>query len=91
MTNTNKEIEIKEYVEDCKINDMLYTVKEVAKIIKTSPPYVYSLIKSNKLPSLKLGSLKVRKTTLENFLEQYEGYDLTDPYNIKPLNLEVSD
>lgn len=91
MTNTNKEIEIKEYIEDYKINDMLYTVKEVAKIIKTSPPYVYSLIKSNKLPSLKLGSLKIRKTTLEKFLEQYEGYDLTDPFNIKPLKLEVTE
>ena len=35
---------------------------------------------------MKLGSLKVRKQTLESFLEKYEGMDLTDLDNITELN-----
>lgn len=67
------------------MEDMLYTVKETAKILKTNTDYVYSLIKKGKLRCLKLGSYKIRKTTLEKFLLQYEGYDLSDLENIVPL------
>jgi hypothetical protein len=35
---------------------------------------------------MKLGQYKVRRETLENFLKEYEGYDLTDPFNIMPLH-----
>lgn len=66
-----------------KMEEMLYTVKEVAKIIKTNPNYVYELIKAGYLPALKLGSCKVRRTSLINFLEKYDGKDLTDLNNIK--------
>ena len=58
---------------------MLYTVKEVSKIIKTNPSYVYKLINSGKLPAIKLGSYKIRKEALESFLRDYEGCDLTNP------------
>lgn len=64
---------------------MLYTVKEVSQIMHTNPTYVYKLISSGLLPALKLGSYKVRKIALENFLEQYEGCDLTNPDNIVKL------
>lgn len=67
--------------------DVLYTVSEVAKLIKTNPAYVYKLIKKNLLPALKLGSYKIRRTALLKFLEKYEGYDLTDPEQIKQLEL----
>ena len=67
------------------MEDVLYTVAEVAKIIKTNPAYVYELIKAGLLPVLKLGSYKIRKSTLLNFLEQHEGNDLTDPNNIVSL------
>jgi excisionase family DNA binding protein len=67
------------------MEDVLYTVSEVSKLIKTNPAYVYDLIKSNLLPVLKLGSYKVRKTSLLEFLEKYEGKDLTDPNNIVDL------
>lgn len=70
-----------------KEKDVLYTVAEVAKIIKTNPAFVYSLIKANLLPALKLGSYKIRRTALLEFLEKYEGYDLTDPEQIKQLEL----
>lgn len=64
---------------------MLYTVKEVSKIMRTNPTYVYKLIASGKLPAIKLGSYKVRKESLQHFLEQYEGYDLTDPRKEKAI------
>ena len=67
------------------MEEMLYTVKEVAAILKTNADYVYKLHKAGKLRLLKLGSLKCRKRTLEEFLEKYEGYDLTDPFDIKAL------
>lgn len=67
---------------------MLYTVSEVATIIKTNDKYVRKLIKANLLPALKLGCTKVRVTALEKFLEQYEGKDLTNPYDIKPLEID---
>ncbi len=68
-------------------DDVLYTVAEVAKLIKTNPAYVYELIKSKLLPTLKLGSMKVRRSALLEFLEKYEGYDLTKPEEIKQLKL----
>lgn len=66
-------------------NKILYTVKEVAEIIHTNPTYVYQLINTGLLPALKLGSYKVRHETLIDFLQKYEGMDLTDPHNIVSL------
>lgn len=67
------------------MEDVLYTVAEVSKLIKTNPAYVYQLIKAGLLPVLKLGSYKVRREALLNFLKKYEGKDLTDPENIVDL------
>jgi len=61
---------------------ILYTVKEVSELIHTNQAYVYSLIKAGLLPVLKLGSYKVRKESLNRFLEEYEGKDLTNPNEI---------
>jgi len=69
------------------MEDVLYTVTEVSKLIKTNPAYVYELIKTGHLQVLKLGSMKIRRTTLLNFLEKYEGYDLTDPNAVKKLDV----
>lgn len=67
------------------MEEMLYTVPEVAAILKTNTDYVYALQKSGLLRFMKLGRLKCRKSTLEQFLEKYEGYDLSDPMNIKSI------
>ena len=67
------------------MEDVLYTVSEVAKLIKTNPNYVYELIRKGFLPALKLGSFKIRRSTLLEFLEKYEGQDLTDLTNVKEL------
>ena len=73
------------------MEDVLYTVAETAKLLKTNSNYVYELIKRGLLPALKLGSYKVRKTALTNFLEKSEGKDLTDLDNIISLNMKGDD
>ena len=67
-------------------SNVLYTVKEVAQLLKTNIDYVHKLRKAGILPFIKLGQYKVRKQSLELFLERYEGKDLTDPFNVKELN-----
>lgn len=80
---TDKEL----YTELCIVQKpFLYTVKEVAKLLKTNVDYVYDLKKAKLLPFLKIGSYKVRPEALKEFLIKYEGYDLTDPFNIVRLD-----
>lgn len=67
------------------MEDILYTVSEVAKLIKCNTNYVYDLIRKGFLPALKLGSYKVRRAALLEFLEKYEGKDLTDLNNVVDL------
>lgn len=67
------------------MEDMLYTVPEVAEILKTNVDYVYKLQKAGLLKFLKIGRWKCRKSTLEEFLAKYDGYDLTDPFNVKVI------
>ncbi len=70
------------------MEDILYTVPEVSKLIKTNKTYVYELIKAGLLPVLKLGSYKIRKVSLEEFLSRYEGKDITNPRDIKDISKE---
>lgn len=67
------------------MEDVLYTVKEISELLKTNKNYVYELIRRGMLPALKLGSFKVRRTSLLKFIEQNEGKDLTDLDNITNL------
>lgn len=71
------------------MEEMLYTVSEVAKILKTNTAYVYKLHNTGVLKFIKIGSLKCRKSTLVAFLEQYDGMDVTDPLNIKKIQEET--
>ena len=57
---------------------LIYTVHEVAKILHSSPNYVYKLIEYGYLPAIKLGSIKVLKSSLEKFLIENEGNDLSN-------------
>ena len=72
------------------MESMVYTVKEAAKILKTSPDTVYALKNAGLIPFLKLGSFKCRKEALEEFLQKYEGFDVSDPYNIVPLEQKAN-
>ena len=69
---------------------LLYSVHETAKILHSSPSYIYKLIAKGYLPAIKLGSYKIRKSTLEKFLQEYENKDLTDLSNIKPSMVKKS-
>lgn len=60
----------------------LYTVTEVANIMKTSRGYVYQLLNAGLLPYIQLGNKKIRHDALAEFLKKAEGYNYTDPYNI---------
>ncbi|MBQ3475756.1 MAG: helix-turn-helix domain-containing protein [Bacilli bacterium] len=68
---------------------LIYTVQEVASILHSSPNYIYELIRKGYLPAIKLGSLKVLKSTLERFLIQNEGKDLSDLNNIRKVVIQV--
>lgn len=68
---------------------LIYTVQEVATLLHSSPNYIYSLIEKGFLPALKLGSIKVLKSSLEKFLKDNEGQDFSDVNNVKKLNLEM--
>lgn len=71
------------------LNDkMLYTVKEASATLGVNVHVVYSLIKKGLLPAMKLGSLKIRKTSLEDFISTYDGKDLSDLDNIVTLNID---
>lgn len=75
-----------ETLEKSRTNDkMLYTVKEASATLGVNVRTVYELVKKGLLPAMKLGSLKIRKKTLESFLEEYEGMDLSDLDNITEL------
>jgi excisionase family DNA binding protein len=64
---------------------MIYTTHEVAKILHSSPNYIYELIKKGKLKAVKLKSLKIRKSALEEFLQENEGNDLSDIDNVRKI------
>lgn len=68
------------------MEDVLYTVKQTAELLHTNPNFVYDLIRAGILPVLRLGSYKIRKVALLEFLEKYEGKDLNDPNDIKDLD-----
>ena len=65
---------------------LLYTVKETAYVLGCNVHLVYNLVNKGLLPALKLGSLKIRKTSIEKFLDEYDGMDLTNLDNIVALN-----
>lgn len=67
---------------------MLYSVKEAANTLGVNVHVIYNLIRKGLLPALKLGSLKIRKQTLEDFIIQYEGMDLSNLDNIIELNID---
>lgn len=64
---------------------VVFSVAEVARILGTNRNYVYKLIDQKLLPALKLGSYKVRRVAMEQFLEAYEGFDLTNPSKVTEL------
>ena len=75
---------------DLKDEKLLYNVRETAAVLGVNVHLVYELINRKLLPALRLGSLKVRKSTLIDFVERYEGMDLSDLDNIKELQQNMN-
>lgn len=50
----------------------LYTVKEVADILRVNTDSVYNLIKSKQLSAVKIGTIKIRPEALDTFLKSNE-------------------
>ena len=48
---------------------MLYTVTEVAKLLKVNRNFVYKIINDGELEAVKIGSIKVRKEALNQYIE----------------------
>lgn len=49
---------------------MLLTVTEVAKLLKVNRNFVYNIIKKGELPAVNVGSIKVRKSDLNDYIER---------------------
>lgn len=73
------------------MEDVLYTVPEVAAILKTNVDYVYKLQKSGLVKFIKIGRLKCRRSTLLEFLAKYDGCDISDPFNVQDVKEGESD
>jgi excisionase family DNA binding protein len=48
---------------------MLYTIQEVADILKVSKKSVYRYIKSDRLKAKKIGQWRILKSDLDNFIK----------------------
>lgn len=49
------------------------------------------ILENGFLPAIKLGGIKILKTTLEKFLIENEGNDLYDPKNLKKMVIKEVD
>lgn len=49
---------------------MLYTVSEVAKLLKVNRNHIYKLINGGELEAVKIGSIKVKKEALDRYVNK---------------------
>lgn len=49
---------------------MLLTVSEVAKLLKVNRNFVYKIIKEGELRAVNVGSIKVRREDLDEYVER---------------------
>ena len=59
-------------------DELLYTISEVAAILKVNKNYVYALINGGYLRSIKLGCRKITRKSLLEFLDENDGSDFDD-------------
>jgi excisionase family DNA binding protein len=71
-----KMADVKELLEP--LPRMLFTMKEVAAILGVNENTVIELRKAGLLKFMKLGRYKIRKETLQQFLIDYEGKDISE-------------
>lgn len=68
-----------------KSEELLYTISEIAEILKVNKNFVYTLTNAGHLKSIKLGCRKVTRKSLLEFLEKYDGLDFDKILACKPL------
>ena len=49
---------------------MLYTVTEVAKLLKVNKNFVYKIINDGELEAVKIGSIKVKREALDRYVNE---------------------
>lgn len=65
---------------------LVYNVEEVAVLLKTTRPVVYSLIEKGYLPSIVLGRRKVTRKALLTFLDNNENTNFSQILKSKQLS-----
>ena len=50
---------------------MLLSVSEVAKMLKVNRNFVYKIINNGELEAVKIGSIKVKKEALNQYIEKH--------------------
>lgn len=70
------------------MDPVLYTVSETAELLKVNRNSVYELLRKNIIRGIKIGSLKITRVELLEFLEKNNGKDLSDLDNIKELKFD---
>jgi len=65
-------------IEKRELPDMVFTVEETSKILKSSTNTVYKLIREGKIRALKLGRIKVPLEEIKRFLRDNLGEDLSE-------------
>ena len=58
------------------MDQVLYTVSETAELLKVNRNSVYDLLRKNIIRGIKIGSLKITRKELLDFLERNNGKDL---------------
>ena len=53
----------------------IYTITEASKLLRTNRNFVYDEIRKGRLPALKLGSMKIRGSDLEKYIQSYPTAD----------------
>ena len=48
----------------------IYTVREVAEVLRTNRNFVYNEIKRGRITTVKIGAIKVRERDLEKYLDR---------------------
>ncbi len=71
-----------------KSEDLVYTISEVAEILKVNKNFVYKLVNKGLLRSTKLGCRKITRKALMEFLEQNDGLDFDEIFAEKQANIE---
>lgn len=70
------------------VEKKLYSVAEAAKVLGTNTAFVYKLIKKGYLRVMKLGSLKIRVETLDEFILSSEGKDYSNLDEVTELDYQ---